>query len=215
MVPEGLQGLACGSGPPPRHCYDDVDGGDRVLQRNGVTIRPLQLEDLDKLYEWHQDAEIDAWAGWGPRMSRARFLHRYEEVVREPPEDFVLFGVEYGDGLVGYIELAEISRISRRAAIGFVIGEKDVRRHGVATNAVVLMLDYGFSLEDLERIYAEVYPFNQASVRLLEKVGFQHEGTLRRHEVHQGARTDLAVYGILRDEFYGRYSTALPNPGRQ
>ncbi|MGC8487449.1 MAG: GNAT family N-acetyltransferase [Clostridia bacterium] len=186
-----------------------------MLKRNGVTIRPIELEDLDRLYEWHQDTEIDAWAGWDPRMSRVRFLHRYEEVVREPPEDLVLFAVEYGDDLVGYIELAEISRISRRAAIGFVIGQKAVRRHGVATNAVVLMLDYGFSLEDLDRIYAEVYPFNQASVQLLEKVGFQHEGTLRRHEVHQGARTDLAVYGILRDEFYGRYSTALPNPGRQ
>ena len=190
------------------------DGGDRVLSRNGVTIRPLELDDLDKLFAWHQDAEIDAWSGWSPRMSRARFFHRYEDLVREPPEDFVLFGIEHDGSLVGYIELAEISRISRRAAMGFVVGERTQRRQGVATNAVVLMLDYGFSLEDLDRVYAEVYPFNRASRELLLKVGFQHEGTLREHEVHQGVRRDLAVYGILRDEFYGRYVSVLPNPGR-
>lgn len=185
-----------------------------MFGRHGVTIRPIELDDLDKLFEWHQDPEIDAWGGWDPRMSRARFFHRYEELVREPPEDYVLFGIEHEARLVGYIELAEISRIARRAAIGFVVGDRAHRRRGVASKAVVLMLDYGFSLEDLDRVYAEVFTFNQASCALLEKVGFHHEGTLRRHEVHQGLRTDVAVYGMLREEFYARYPSVLPHPGR-
>lgn len=182
-----------------------------MLEREGVRIRPIELEDLDALYGWHRDLELEAYSGWTPRMSRARFDRRYEDLVRDPPEDLVLFGIEFERRLVGYVELAEISRWSRRAAIGFVVAEREVRRRGVGRNAVVLMLDYGFSLEDLDRIYAEVYPFNQPSIRLLERVGFRHEGTLRQHEVHQGRRQDLAVYGLLRTEFYARYPTVLPD----
>ncbi len=186
-----------------------------MFQRNGVSIRPMELDDIDRLYDWHRDLEIESGAGWSAWMSRARFVHRYEEMVREPPEDFLLFGIEYEGDLVGYVELAEISRIARRAAVGFVVGDRGRRRRGIATDALILTLDYGFALEDLERIYAEVYTFNAASAALVEKVGFRHEGTLRQHEVHQGRRTDLAIYGMLRDEFYERYPTVLPNLGRE
>jgi RimJ/RimL family protein N-acetyltransferase len=181
-----------------------------MLEREGTRLRPLELEDLDALYEWHQDTEIEAYSGWTPRLSRARFDRRYEELVRDPPEDMVLFAIEHRGRLVGYVELSEISRWARRASIGFVVADPAVRRQGVGTRAVILMLDYGFTLEDLDRVYAEVYTFNEASRRLLARVGFLYEGTLRQHEIHQGRRQDVAVYGLLRQEFYARHSTTFP-----
>jgi RimJ/RimL family protein N-acetyltransferase len=184
-----------------------------MLEREGTRLRPIELEDLDRLYTWHQDLELDAWSGWTPRLSRARFEQRYGDLVREPPDDFVWLGIEYAGELVGYVELAEISRIARRGAIGFVVAERSARGRGVGTNAVLLLLDYAFALEDLDRVYAEVYPWNQASVALLERIGFTLEGRLRQHEVHQGRREDLLVYGILRHEFRDRYPTVLPDPG--
>jgi RimJ/RimL family protein N-acetyltransferase len=182
------------------------------MERDGVRLRPIELEDIGILYEWHRDLELEALTGWTPRMSRARFERRYEDMVREPPDDFVLLGIEYDGRLVGYVELAEISRINRRAAIGFVVAERSVRRRGIGRTAVILLLDYAFSLEDLDRVYAEVFPFNEPSLRLLEQVGFQAEGRLRRHEVHQGRREDLLVLGMLREEFAARYPSVFPEP---
>ena len=182
------------------------------MERDGVRLRPIETDDIGQLYEWHQDLELEALTGWMPRMSRARFERRYEDLVREPPEDFVLFGIEYDGRLVGYVELAEISRINRRAAIGFVVADRRVRRRGIGRTAVILMLDYAFALEDVDRVYAEVFSFNEPSLRLLEHVGFQREGRLRQHVVHQGRRQDVVMLGLLREEFYRRHTSIFPQP---
>jgi RimJ/RimL family protein N-acetyltransferase len=184
-----------------------------VVERNGVAIRPLELEDIPRLYEWHRDLEIDAASGWVPRMARSRFERRYEELVNDPPEDLEFLAVTRADILVGYVELAQVSHLERRAAIGFVVGDRAARRQGVGSAAVVLAVDFGFQLKDLDRVYAEVYAFNAPSLRLLERVGFTREGVLRQHDVHQGRRVDVVVWGMLRDEFYARYPSAFPQPG--
>ena len=181
-----------------------------MLTAGDVTVRPMELEDIPLLHEWSKDLEIEHQSGWAPWMSRARFDRRWEDFIREPPEDLVLLGIQYRAALVGYVELAGLSHRERRAAIGFVVADRAVRRQRVGATAVILAMDYGFSLEDLDRIYAEVYPFNLPSLRLLEQVGFQREGVLRQHEVHQGRRADLVVLGMLRQEFYAHHPSRLP-----
>ncbi len=64
----------------------------------------------------------------------------------------------------------------------------------------------------LERVYAEVYGFNTRSRRLMERVGFQQEGILRQHEIHNGVRQDMYIFGMLKPEFYHRYETIFTLP---
>ena len=163
-----------------------------MLSSGDVAVRPMELEDIPLLYAWSKDLEIEHQSGWGPWMSRARFEQRYEEAVRQPSEDFVLLGVQYREALVGYVQLAGLSHVERRAALGFVVADRAVRRQGVGRAAVILAMDYVFSLEDLDRIYAEVYPFNSPSLRLLDGIGFQREGVLRQHDLHRDRRIDYA-----------------------
>jgi RimJ/RimL family protein N-acetyltransferase len=67
-------------------------------------------------------------------------------------------------------------------------------------------------VRNLERVYAEVYGFNQHSLRLMERIGFQKEGVLRQHEIHNGARQDMHFFGILKAEFYQKYETIFKLP---
>ena len=118
-----------------------------------------------------------------------------------------MLAVLFESAFVGYVQLALIDRHERRAAVGVVIGEKSVRRHGVASTALRILMDYAFTVQALERIYAEVYSFNVGSQQLMQHVGFQHEGVLRQHEFHNGARQDMHVFGMLKFEFYQKYET--------
>ncbi len=68
-------------------------------------------------------------------------------------------------------------------------------------------------MRSLERVYAEVYSFNQRSLRLMERVGFQEEGILRQHEIHNGVRQDMHFFGMLKSEFYQKYETLFKLPG--
>jgi RimJ/RimL family protein N-acetyltransferase len=123
-----------------------------------------------------------------------------------------MFGIVVEGRLVGYVQLAEIDQVQQRAKIGLLIGEKELWGRGIGSTALRLMLDYAFTGEGLERVSAEVYAFNERSLRLMERVGFQREGILRQHERHMGARQDMHIFGMLKPEFYQRYETIFPLP---
>lgn len=180
---------------------------------DNVTLRYLEFDDIDTLYRWETDIELAIWAGWTPPLSRAAFRHKYEQRITEPEKDLVMLGIEFEGQLVGYVQLALIEDDERRAAAGVLVGEKSMWGRGIASTALRILLDYAFTVRNLERVYAEVYGFNQRSLRLMERVGFQKEGVLRQHEIHNGARQDMHVFGMLKSEFYQKYETLFKLPG--
>lgn len=179
---------------------------------DGVTLRPLNLDDIDLIYEWEADIELNILSGWSPKRSLAAFRHKYEKRITEPEDDRYMFGVQIEERLVGYVELVLIDRIERRAFISIVIGEKQFWGRGIGSTALRILLDYAFTVQAMEKICAEVYGINTRSQRLMERVGFQREGILRQHEFHNGSRQDTHFFGILKPEFYQRYQTIFSVP---
>ena len=66
------------------------------------------------------------------------------------------------------------------------------------TEAVKQLCDYVFSHTDIIRIFAEPFAYNSASRRVLEKAGFQYEGTLRNNAVKNGKVLDMKMYARLK-----------------
>jgi RimJ/RimL family protein N-acetyltransferase len=179
---------------------------------NQVTLRALDRQDLNALYEWMSDPMLSMLAGWPALRTQSAFLHKYEQRIMNPPADRKTFALDYEGQFVGLLELAMIDHEQRRAAISIVLGVKELWGRGIGRTGLRLLLDYGFTVQNLERIYAEVYGFNQRSQRLMETVGFQKEGVLRQHELHNGQRQDLYFYGLLKEEFYTRYKSIFQLP---
>jgi RimJ/RimL family protein N-acetyltransferase len=92
------------------------------------------------------------------------------------------------------------------AEIGYWIGVPYWNR-GYASEAAAEIVRYGFEECGMDRIFACHFQRNPASGRVLQKVGMQYEGTLRRHLVKWGERIDLAFYGILREEWEAKRRT--------
>lgn len=86
------------------------------------------------------------------------------------------------------------------AEIGYWVG-KPYWGQGYATEAGREVVRYGFEECGLQRIFAAHYVRNPASGRVLQKLGMQYEGTLRRHQAKWGVLIDIAFYGLLRDEW--------------
>jgi RimJ/RimL family protein N-acetyltransferase len=179
---------------------------------NNVTIRPLATTDLDTWYAWEYDIELGMLAGWTPLLAKTAFQQKFEQRINEPKSEMKYFAVDYNDQFTGVLQLAEIDHFEKRAVISIFIGPKELWGRGIGSTALRLLLDYAFTVQGLERISAEVYGFNTRSQRLMERVGFQKEGILRQHELQNGKRQDLHVYGILKPEFYERYPTIFTLP---
>jgi RimJ/RimL family protein N-acetyltransferase len=176
---------------------------------DGISLRPFELDDVDTVYEWyHSNSELNIFSSWGNSISKSGFRSRMEQSIKSSPSaDSVSFGIVFEGELIGRIVLERIDQGNRIASLGLNIGKKEIRGRGVGRIAARILVDYGFKAKNLEKIYGECYGFNIRAQRCLEAVGFEREGVLRKHELHNGERHDVHFFGLLKSDFYKRYET--------
>ena len=110
------------------------------------------------------------------------------------------FAIMVDDKVVGSIGIFRQGNIhSQTAELGYYIAEEYWDK-GIMTEAVKQICEYVFEKSDIIRIYAEPFAYNAASCRVLEKVGFQYEGTLRSNAVKNGKVIDMKMYSLLKTE---------------
>jgi len=100
-------------------------------------------------------------------------------------------------GGIGFMMQEDIFR--RSVEIGYWLGEAFWGR-GIVTNAVRAMSEYIFANFDICRIYAGVFEWNLASMRVLEKAGFALEGRMRKAATKDGQTIDEFIYALVREE---------------
>lgn len=109
------------------------------------------------------------------------------------------FAIASRSELVGGIGVTLKSDVNRRSAeIGYWLGEL-YWGQGIATEALRAMTEWAFAEFDLVRLYGEVFEWNPASGRVLEKAGYEFEGRLRKSIVKDGQVIDALLYARVRD----------------
>ena len=102
--------------------------------------------------------------------------------------------------VIGALSLKNISHSMSYGEIGYGLSESHQGK-GITTAAVKLLIDKIFAETSLRRLIALVHEENQASRRVLEKLGFQDEGLLREHYLIKGTPVNEVLYGLLRREW--------------
>ena len=110
------------------------------------------------------------------------------------------FAVSVDNKVIGSIGVFRQENIHKQTAeLGYYIAEEYWGK-GIMTEAVKQICAYVFGSSDIIRIYAEPFAHNNASCRVLEKAGFQYEGTLRSNAVKNGKVIDMKMYSLLKRE---------------
>lgn len=78
------------------------------------------------------------------------------------------------------------------------------------TEAAAAVVDFGFKRMDLVRVQARCLVENQASARVMEKLGMSFEGVNRKSLLVKGQHRDLKMYALLRDEYLSATEAANP-----
>jgi len=95
---------------------------------------------------------------------------------------------------IGNIKLGPIDKNHLSADMGFLIGDKNFRGYGIATQAITLLSQYGFSL-GLKKITAGVYEENIGSIKALQNSNFKQEGLKMSQVVSNGRRMNVILFG--------------------
>lgn len=101
---------------------------------------------------------------------------------------------------VGFMFLFNIDSNRDHAEVGCWIAP-DKQGNGHATEATNLCLEHAFEDRGLHKVIAHVFEHNDASMSVLENLGFQQEGCLREHDYIRGEYRDTHLFGLLVDEW--------------
>ena len=88
---------------------------------------------------------------------------------------------------------------------GIFIGDKDYREKGYGTEAIRLILDYGFNYLNLNNIKLDLMEFNERALACYKKCGFKEYGRRRKCRFINGKCYDVIEMDILSGEFKGSY----------
>ncbi|MDK2916343.1 MAG: hypothetical protein PWR25_900 [Euryarchaeota archaeon] len=190
--------------------------GQPVLETARLLLRPFTLADAPEVQRIAGDYEIASRAldipypypDGAAEAWIATHAPAFEQGVQ------IVYAVtRRGEpGLVGAVGLVEIDRTHERAELGFWVARSCWGR-GYATEAARALIEYGFSVLGLHRVYATHFSRNPASGRVMEKCGMVHEAHLREHVRKWGVFEDVEIWGILSDEWRERRTVPATREG--
>jgi RimJ/RimL family protein N-acetyltransferase len=171
------------------------------LQTGRQLLRPWRFSDLDDAFA---DASDPEWARYLWRVPQPYTFRDAEEfiarAVLEGWNNQAHFAIELDRHAVGGVRLGIADAAGGIGSLGYNVARPYWGR-GIATDAVGAVVSYGFTTLGLTRMFATADARNLASIRVMQKLGMKHEGTLRRHRFYQGEHADEVHYGILAEEY--------------
>jgi len=169
-----------------------------LLEGKHVNLRVIEKEDLPLYAEWFNNTDFFGEFQSPLQLSRAEL----EEFLKSTVYETKGFIIEKKDGSkIGYILHFNVpAPYMKMREIGYGLIPSE-RRKGYCTEAAQIIVDYLFLTQYIARIQATTHTKNVISQKVLEKVGFKREGTLRKPALIKGEWTDLFIFSILREEW--------------
>ena len=172
--------------------------GDRIY------LSPISTEDYEIFTEWMNDFETTDYIG---RSGQIQSVSAEKDFLNEHDNQRAAFVIVTLDDnkMIGTVCLEEFNDIDRTATLGIFIGDKNYRSKGYGTEAIRLILEYGFKYLNLQNIKLDLMEFNERALKCYQKCGFKEYGRRRKCKYINGKYYDSISMDILAEEFEGDY----------
>ena len=174
-----------------------------MLESKNIYLRQVEERDLERLKNWRNSPTIR------PSLRQFTLLNAINQKkwleslhARYLPEH-IIFVIESKAGLLlGACGLTYINWKEGHTDVTIYIGDKDWQGKGIATEALQRLMKYGFEELRLHRLFAVIFGYNSASIKLFEKCGFKYDGVHREARFWDGRYWDEIIYSVLSQEYF-------------
>jgi [ribosomal protein S5]-alanine N-acetyltransferase len=174
-----------------------------TLRTARLRLRPFNDADASALFSLHSNAHVlRYWDSppWIEQQRAEQFISACRQIAEAGTGTRLAVDRVADDAFIGWCSLTRWNPDYRSASMGYCFDDA-AWGHGYATEAARAVLQWAFDTLEMNRVQAETDTRNTASARVLEKLGFVREGTLREDCVVNGDVSDSWVYGLLRREW--------------
>lgn len=168
-----------------------------------VRLRECRIEDAQQFVKWLNDYHLAGkLTGGGARPMTVEQEEAWLKAHGGQQEGENHFAIETLDGrLIGNCGYRDVDWQARRCMVGWFIGEEAMRGHGYGTDMICVLLRFCFEELGMHKVSLEVFEYNEAAVRLYERLGFVREGVFRDEAYRAGRYWNRFRYGLLREEW--------------
>ncbi|WP_382308930.1 GNAT family N-acetyltransferase [Herbiconiux sp. UC225_62] len=175
------------------------------VETERLDLRPHRMADLDDLHRYHSDPEVVRYIPWPVRTldeTRAALESRTHQGVVFEPGQWLVLAMQVRDTgrVIGEVLLKYDSETDARGELGYAMAA-DVAGRGYATEAARAVLGLAFDDFGLHRVIARLDARNEASARLLHRLGMRQEAHFRQDEWFKEEWTDTLVFAMLAEEW--------------
>lgn len=174
-----------------------------TLETSRLTLRPFVQTDAQAIVGYSNNMNVVRWTSSHPfpyELKHAQeFLDKRAGELAEGKAVVFAMTIRGSTEPIGGVGI-KLELPQERGEIGYMLGESHWG-NGYATEATARVLQFAFEELNLSRVNASVHATNTGSIRVLEKLGMVKEGLQRRHVLRFGVKDDLALYGMLREEW--------------
>jgi len=174
-----------------------------IINTPRTVLRWISEHDVDSLYEIFSDPQVMRYWSTVPLPDREAAAELQREIAEgNESEKMFKWGVALRDSgsVIGTATLFNLNLDNGRAELGYAMGRAYWGK-GYMNEALEALVSHAFEVMGLRRLEADVDPRNAASIRTLERLGFQREGFLRERWHVNGEIQDALFYGLLRHEW--------------
>lgn len=172
-----------------------------VIELNSrFILREVMPEDGDAIFRINNDPRIAPFLPnsyiFHERSQAVQEAHHLRDLFHQRKSIYWAIADRHDNHFIGSCGFDPWNRMHHRLELIYML-DPDYWRHGIMTLALLHIRQFAFQVMGAQRIEALVIPTNPASSKVLTKVGFKFEGTLRKYRYYKGQFTDHLIYGSL------------------
>lgn len=145
-----------------------------------VYLRQVLDEDSASYFKWINDKELVSYNGNYRPIMQEEHDQWFRDVVNYSDNKTFSIVENHHQKLIGTCSLRNINLSHRNAELQIRIGERDFQNRGMGTQAVKLLVEYGFEHMQLVRVYLYVFSHNVRAIKAYQNSSFEYEGTLKK-----------------------------------
>ena len=175
-----------------------------MLKGNMISLRPVEKEDLEQLVKWRNNSDFRKHFREYRELNMEQQLKWFNEKVVNDDSTLMFSIIRNEDSkLIGCCGLVYINWVHKHADLSLYIGWNDyyIDSEGYAEDSCDTLLKYSFNELGLNKVWTEIYEFDEKKRDLYNKFSFKEDGVLRQNYWYDGKWWSSRILSILSSDF--------------